>query len=255
MHSAVQFLQFTYSDPKRVESGLGGELELSLKRHIDWSELCPLFLRILPCIRVKQCMSNQEEYDYDLLDTVHVPKGTPFSHEYILLNPGRSIRAESCSSASKWRTTLWNDGQWKVRTQVLLSPTDEGPFHVLLTHNSGFHHQLHLIVNTTLDHGIALYLPREVYIDKYELRNLYLRHHLPFYITTTPFSDIESMAEEAHPQFLFLFGNASSPIDCHLPVHMRYAYPSDRIHFHQAQINPITLFTRETVLMDLIPER
>ena len=253
--SALQFLQFTYYDPKQIGSGVGGELILNLQDPVDWSELCPLFLNILPCVRIKQCIPDSEEYDYDLLDVIPLPKGTPFYRSSVLLNPGHSIQYESCSTAPHWRITMWKEDQWIIQTHTLEPPVIENTLQIRVTHPSGFHHQLHIVANTTYDHGIAIYLPKEVYVDKYELQNLYRRNQLPLYVTKTPYSDVETIAEESHPQLLFLFGNTTSPIDCTLPVHMRYAYPSDKVPFHQAHINPIFLFTRENVMTGFSIER
>ena len=134
-----------------------------------------------------------------------------------------------------------------VRTERLDPPAMDNTLQVRLLHPSGFHHQLRLIGKTSFDHGVALYLPKEVYVDKYELQNLYRHNQLPFYATTTPYSDVEMIAEESHPQVLFLYGNVSFPVNCTLPIHMRYAYPSDKVHFHQAHIHPF-LFTKETII-------
>ena len=225
----------------------GGELVLTLTKPFQWNDLCPLLGSILPLIRIRQCGNESSAFDFDMEDAISIPPNpsrSASSIQYMVINTTMSwdhlpwVETNPSLNKSRWKVELRKEDNWVLLTfrwgESSIQTEGEAKTY------SGFHHTIHLSMQSNHSSVMALFFPREVIIDKDELRSI---SSFPPFLATDPSSSVELISEEAHPQILFLFCHQQS-VD--VPIHLRYSHASTET-IHRVIIPPAVVYIQNDV--------
>lgn len=227
-----------------------------------WNEYCNSFQILLPAFKFLQCVKNEASFDFDLdnhfIIPPHSPAAIPIGYnassiQYLVLGSRRKT-VEQSHSSSQGMIVFKRDGMQWIQTVMKSGKTSQtseqtNVIQVVPLTTSGYHHKLHITVHASGIYAVSILFPKEVIVDKDELRLLQRKYKsFPDYLSTTNSSDVEKTVEMGYYQALFLFGNISNPIDCLLPIHLRYALPqtTDQQNHH----HPVSLFSAALLLYD-----
>lgn len=237
----LEMMSFSYSF-QRNSIAPGGELITVLTKPVPWNAICPVLASVLPFIRIRQCRNENGVFDFDLEDSIPIPPNTPLSTHstpYMIVNTTMEwshlpwmMKIPSLNQ-SRWKVELKKENEWTLRIlqwkePCILTKGETNP-------HSGFHHTIHLSIHSNHSSIIALFFPREIIINKDELRSL---SSFPPFLATDPSSSVELISEESHPQILFLFCQQPS-VD--LPIHLRYARASIET-IHRVTVPPAVVY-------------
>ena len=216
-----------------------------LTKPASWNDFCPILGSVLPFIRIRQCGHADSVFDFDMEDGIPIPPNTPISThpiQYRMINTtmdwSRLPWTNPSQNQSRWEVELRKETHWMLRTFRWKEPSI--PTIEETKTYSGFHHTVHLSTHSNHSSVVALFLPREIIIDKDELRSI---SSFPPFLATDPSSSVELISEEAHPQILFLFLRQAS-VD--VPIHLRYSRASTET-IHHVAVPPAVVYTQISV--------
>ena len=227
-----------------------------------WNEYCNSFQILLPAFKFLQCIKNRTSFDFDLENHLIIPPHSPAaisidynasSTQYLILG-SRNKAVEQSRLSSQGMIVFKRDGeQWMQRVMksenTLQASEQTHIIQVGSLTTSGYHHKLHITARACGIYAVSILFPKEVIVDKDELRLLKRKYNLfPNYISTTNSSDVEKTVEMGYYQALSLLGNISNPMDCIIPIHLRSVLPqaTDQQNHH----HPVSLFPAALLLYD-----